>query len=216
MSAKDYVSYMVVCSKGAPKGTVLAPFLFTLYTAEFRHKSTNCHLQTFSDDSAISGLITNENNREYRELTQDFVDWCLRTHLQINAGKTKELVMDFRRCICSLLTLVNIRGMDIEIVDSYNLGVRVQSSVHLSNKLDWSINTTALYRKGQSRLSAEETQVLWSAGSTHGDLFESVVESAIFHGAVCWNSSITVAERKRLRRLIKKTSSVLESSLDST
>ncbi|KAI4886560.1 hypothetical protein NFI96_027119 [Prochilodus magdalenae] len=31
-----------------------------------------------------------------QKLIQDFVDWCLQNHLQINAGKTKELV-DFRR-----------------------------------------------------------------------------------------------------------------------
>ncbi|KAI4889719.1 hypothetical protein NFI96_009930 [Prochilodus magdalenae] len=52
----------------------------------------------FSDDSAIVGLITNEEHSKYRELIQDFVDWCLQNHLQINAGKTKELVVDFRSC----------------------------------------------------------------------------------------------------------------------
>ncbi|KAI4883190.1 hypothetical protein NFI96_029396, partial [Prochilodus magdalenae] len=67
-------------------------------------------------------------------------------HLQINAGKTKELMVDFRRCRHPP-PLVNIRGMDIERVDSYKyLGV------HLNNKLDWSVNTTALYIKGQRRL----------------------------------------------------------------
>ncbi|KAL7379686.1 hypothetical protein ABVT39_004145 [Epinephelus coioides] len=39
-------------------------------------------------------LITDGDDREYRDLNQEFVDWCLRNHLQINAGKTKELMMD--------------------------------------------------------------------------------------------------------------------------
>ncbi|KAI3351354.1 hypothetical protein L3Q82_005897 [Scortum barcoo] len=51
----------------------------------------------FSDDSAVVGLITDGDDREYRGLIQDFVDWCLRNNLQINASKTKELVVDFRR-----------------------------------------------------------------------------------------------------------------------
>ncbi|KAM9347661.1 histone deacetylase 4 [Symphorus nematophorus] len=51
----------------------------------------------FSDDSAIVGLITDGEDREYRELTQDFMDWRQWNCLQINAGKTKELVVDFRR-----------------------------------------------------------------------------------------------------------------------
>ncbi|KAI4875880.1 hypothetical protein NFI96_009457 [Prochilodus magdalenae] len=75
--AGDCVSDKVVNSTGAPQGTVLAPFLFTLYTADFMYSSPICHLQKFSDDSAIVGLITNEEDSEYRELIQDSVDWCL-------------------------------------------------------------------------------------------------------------------------------------------
>ena len=104
---------------GARQGTVLAPFLFTLYTADFAHITPTCHLQKFSDDSAVVGLITDGDDREYRELMQDFVVWCLRNHLQINAGKTKELVVDFRRRGHAPLTPVNIQGRDIEMVTSY-------------------------------------------------------------------------------------------------
>ena len=52
---RDYVSDTIICSTGAPQGTVLAPFLFTLYTADFFQLSTHSHLQKFSDDSAIVG-----------------------------------------------------------------------------------------------------------------------------------------------------------------
>lgn len=50
-----------------------------------------CHLQKFSDDSAIVGFIFD------RELTQDFTLWCQRNNVQLHTGKTKELVWDFRR-----------------------------------------------------------------------------------------------------------------------
>jgi len=36
-----------------------------------------------------------------------------------------------------------------------------------------------------------------------------VVASAIFYGVVFWSSSMAVADRKRLNRLMKKASSVL-------
>ena len=35
------------------------------FTADFRHISAHCHLQKFSDDSAIVGLITDDDDREY-------------------------------------------------------------------------------------------------------------------------------------------------------
>ncbi|KAI3356731.1 hypothetical protein L3Q82_003410 [Scortum barcoo] len=82
------------------------------------------------------------------DLFKDFADWCLRNNLQINAGKTKELVVDFHAGVAySPPAQVSIQGMDIDTVKSYKyLGV------HLNDSLDWSDNTNALVKKGNSRL----------------------------------------------------------------
>ena len=127
----DCVSDLVVLVR-APQGTVLAPFLFTLYSKDFSYNSPTCHLQKFSDYSAIISLIKDGDNREYKELTHNFVDWYKQNHLQITEGKTKEMVVDFRRCTHSTKTPVNIQGTDIDMMWSYKyLGV------NLYNKLDW-------------------------------------------------------------------------------
>ncbi|KAM4609404.1 uncharacterized protein ACJ7VT_015176 [Polymixia lowei] len=177
---KDCVSDTVICSTGAPQGTVLAPLLFSIYTADFTHYTANCHLQKFSDDSAVVGLINNGDENEYRELNQNFVAWCQRNRLRINAGKTKELVVDFRRRKATPPSPVNIQGTDIEIVDSYKyLGV------HLNKNLDWTTNTQALYKKGQSRLYL--LRRLRSFGVQEALLrtfYDSVVASAIFYGVL--------------------------------
>ncbi|KAK7895274.1 hypothetical protein WMY93_020599 [Mugilogobius chulae] len=209
--ARDCVSDLLTCSVGAPQGTVLAPFLFTLYTADFRHNTDSCVLQKFSDDSAIIGLITDDDDAEYRGLTQDFVDWCQQNHLLLNAGKTKEMVVDFRRRHSIAPPPVNIQGRDIERVDSYKyLGV------HLNNKLDWTHNTDALYRKGQSRLYLlRRLRSFGVRGPLLRTFYDSVVASAILYGVVCWSSSITERERKKLDKVIKKSSSVLGCPLDS-
>ncbi|KAI3354945.1 hypothetical protein L3Q82_004738 [Scortum barcoo] len=96
------------------------------------YNTPSCHLQKFSDDSAVVGLITDGDDREYRGLIQDFADWCLRNNLQINAGKTKELVVDFRRRSHSPPAPVSIQGMDIDTVKSYKyLGVHLNDSLDL-------------------------------------------------------------------------------------
>ena len=48
----------------------------------------NCHLQKFSNDTAIVGYVTEGNELEYREV-KDFIDWCELNHLHLNASKTK-------------------------------------------------------------------------------------------------------------------------------
>ncbi|XP_060718894.1 uncharacterized protein LOC132840862 isoform X1 [Tachysurus vachellii] len=132
---RDCESEMVVCNTGAPQGTVpLVPFLFTVYTADFMFSSATYHLQKFSDDSAIVGLITDDDDREYRGLIQNFVP------VELPVGKTKELVVDFRRHKQTSLPPVNIQGKDIVRVGSYKY-----MGVHLNRKLDWTDNTKAIY-----------------------------------------------------------------------
>ena len=103
-------------------------------------------MQKSSDDSATVGLIRDRDDRAYRELIKDFVDWYQQNYLELNARKNKELSVDFCRhkqpCV-----QVNTLGKDIEMVTSYKcLGV------HMNNKLDRADHTAAAYKKGQSRL----------------------------------------------------------------
>lgn len=208
---QDCVSDVVVCSTGAPQGTVLSPFLFTLYTSDFRHNSGSCHLQKFSDDTAIVGCVSEGDDREYRTVITDFVDWCELNHLQLNASKTKEMVIDFRRRKTPQTAPVNIQGLDIEMVETYRyLGV------HLNNKLDWSHNTDVLYKKGQSRLHL--LRRLRSFGVCRTLLrtfYDTVVASALLYAVVCWGGGSTDRDRKRLNRLVRRAGSVLDCSLDS-
>ena len=44
-------------------------------------------------------------------------------------------------------TPITVQGVEIETLDSYKL-----FGALINNKLDWTDNTEALYRKGQSRL----------------------------------------------------------------
>ncbi|KAI4886868.1 hypothetical protein NFI96_031235 [Prochilodus magdalenae] len=76
-------------------GTVLFPFLFTLYTTDFQYRSHLCH--KFSDDSVVVRCIRDGKDREYRDLLNTFVEWSARNHLLLNVTNTKEVVVEFRR-----------------------------------------------------------------------------------------------------------------------
>ncbi len=68
------VSGMVSSSTGTPQRTVLAPFLFTLYTADFKYSSESCHIQKYSDDTVIVACIRSGQEQEYRDLVDAFRD----------------------------------------------------------------------------------------------------------------------------------------------
>lgn len=65
--------------------------------------------------------------------------WRGKNHLQLNATKTKELVLDFRKCKSSPIR-VTIKGSVVDIVESNTcLGY------HIDIRMDWSINTAVVY-----------------------------------------------------------------------
>ncbi|KAI3364677.1 hypothetical protein L3Q82_011448 [Scortum barcoo] len=132
-------------------------------------------------------------------LFKDFADWCLRNNLQINAGKTKELVVDFCRRSHSPPAQVSIQGMDIDTVKSYKyLGVHLIMTI-------WTGRTTpimSLVKKGNSRLFLlRRLRSFGVQGPLLRTFYDSVVASAIFYGIVCWASSITDRDRRRMDRL---------------
>ena len=47
-------------------------------------------------NTGLTGL-TNDDDSHYRQQISDFVDWCDENYLQLNVGKTEEMIIDSRR-----------------------------------------------------------------------------------------------------------------------
>ena len=84
----------------------------------------------------------------------------------------------------------------------------------MNNKLDWKDNTKTFDKKKHTpkALSLHSSK---NAGSTAVDLFLTVVTSAIFHGVVCWGSSISAADRKRGQLCLGRPSRPVDSLISS-
>ena len=63
----------VICTNtGAPQGTVLAPFLFSLYTADGRSTDVSRPLVKFADDTELVGKISNNEDALYYKQIKNF------------------------------------------------------------------------------------------------------------------------------------------------
>lgn len=203
-------SSILTSSTGAPQGTVLSPLLFTLYTTDFQYNSDTCHLQKFSDDTAIVACIREGEEGEYRSLVKDFGEWSQLNRLQLNISKTKEMVFDFHRAPLPPQPII-IDGKEVEMVCSYKyLGLQ------LDNKLGWSVNMDKVYKKGQGRMYFLRRLASFNVCSKLLNMFyQSIVSSVIFYAVVCWGGSAKKKDTQRLNRLIKRAGSVMGLSLDS-
>ena len=97
-------SDVMFTNTGALQGTVLASFLFSMYTADWRSSHTDCIIDKYADDIILTGLIT-DDDEPYRQEMDSFVQWCERKYLELHEGKTREIIMDFRRIRISLRPL---------------------------------------------------------------------------------------------------------------
>ncbi|KAK3527232.1 hypothetical protein QTP86_014646 [Hemibagrus guttatus] len=101
----------------APQGCVLSKLLFTLLTHDCAAMHSLNHIIKFADDMTVVVLFSKNDESAYREVVQRLTAWCKANNLSLNADKTKEMVVDFRRAQ-SDHSLLNINGYDVEMVNS--------------------------------------------------------------------------------------------------
>ena len=95
------------------------------------------------------------------------------------------------------------------------VGTYMYLGVHLDNKLDWSANTDAIYKKGQSRLYfLRRLRSFNVCSKLLGLFYQFVVASVLFYAVVCWGGSTKKRDAGRLEKLIKKAGSVVGTELE--
>ncbi len=83
------LSSAIRTNTGAPQGTVLAPFLFALYTADCRSTDESWPVVKFADDTELVAKISNDEDAIYHKQIKNFVNWFETTYLYLNASKNK-------------------------------------------------------------------------------------------------------------------------------
>jgi hypothetical protein len=71
--------------------------MYTLFTHNFMATQDSNTLIKFADNTAVIGLITDNDETAYREEVRDLPVWCQNKNLSINVSKTKELIVDYRK-----------------------------------------------------------------------------------------------------------------------
>lgn len=97
MRMNNTSSSCVTLHTSSPQDCVLSPLLYILLTyACTVHYASNLIVK-FADDTAVVGLIKNNNETAERQEVDELVKWCKRNNLVLNINKTKNMLVDFRR-----------------------------------------------------------------------------------------------------------------------
>ena len=87
-----HMSSPLTLNTRSPQGCMLSPLLYSLYTHDCVSTSDSNIIIT-----AVVGLISYSKEEAYKTEIIHLESWCRENNLLLNASKTKELIVDFRR-----------------------------------------------------------------------------------------------------------------------
>uniref|UniRef100_A0AAV2IZI5 Alkylated DNA repair protein AlkB homologue 8 N-terminal domain-containing protein n=1 Tax=Knipowitschia caucasica TaxID=637954 RepID=A0AAV2IZI5_KNICA len=173
-----------------------------------RHDSVK--LIKFADDTTLIGLISNNDESAYRREVDRLVSWCSGNNLELNAQKTVEMIVDFRKSTVPPPP-PSVMDSPITSVESFRfLGTTI------TQDLKWEPTISSRIKKAQQRM-----YFLWQLRKAKlpaqmlVQFYTAIIESILTSSITVWFAGATVRDKQRLQRIVRSAEEVIGRSLPS-
>ncbi|KAG5844283.1 hypothetical protein ANANG_G00160790, partial [Anguilla anguilla] len=202
-----HVSNSRTISTGSPQGCVLSPLLFSLYTTS-SHLSVK--LLKFADDTTLIGLISGGDESAYKWEIEHLVSWCSQNNLELNALKTVEMVVDFRRNSAPPAP-ITLCDSPVNNVESFRfLGTII------TQDLKWELNISSLTKKAQQRMYfLRQLKKFNLPMPMMVHFYTAIIESILTSSITIWYAAATAKDKGRLHHIIRAAERVISCNLPS-
>lgn len=188
---------------GVPQGSILAPLLFTIYTADLPSIIKGCKIKQFADDTQIYYSFKPQDTPAalavINSTLADILKWSSERALIINPSKTMSLLFGTNTQRAKTMELnfkITIDGTDIKLSDNArNLGLIMDSN------LNYAAHVTSLRNKARFKLRSLYRFKAILPPSAKIILCDSLILSQINYCALVYGPGITKNNFKHLQKI---------------
>uniref|UniRef100_A0AAV2J9C7 Alkylated DNA repair protein AlkB homologue 8 N-terminal domain-containing protein n=1 Tax=Knipowitschia caucasica TaxID=637954 RepID=A0AAV2J9C7_KNICA len=176
--------------------------------ADVSHDSVK--LIKFADDTTLIGLISNNDESAYRREVDRLVSWCSGNNLELNAQKTVEMIVDFRKSTVPPPP-PSVMDSPITSVESFRfLGTTI------TQDLKWEPTISSLIKKAQQRMYfLRQLRKAKLPAQMLVQFYTAIIESILTSSITVWFAGATVRDKQRLQRIVRSAEEVIGRSLPS-
>lgn len=130
-------------TRGVPQGSILAPTLYIMNTADIGRKIEFCNYHLYADDIQLYlSFNPSETHNAISKINADLYNittWSKANTLVLNPNKSKYIILGSNRqieCIINKNPTLKIMGESVErVLEARNLGVNIDSSLHFESHI---------------------------------------------------------------------------------
>uniref|UniRef100_A0AAV2LLY9 Alkylated DNA repair protein AlkB homologue 8 N-terminal domain-containing protein n=1 Tax=Knipowitschia caucasica TaxID=637954 RepID=A0AAV2LLY9_KNICA len=193
-----------------PAPVVILLLLLLIQDASVAYHHDSVKLIKFADDTTLIGLISNNDESAYRREVDRLVSWCSGNNLELNAQKTVEMIVDFRKSTVPPPP-PSVMDSPITSVESFRfLGTTI------TQDLKWEPTISSLIKKAQQRMYfLRQLRKAKLPAQMLVQFYTAIIESILTSSITVWFAGATVRDKQRLQRIVRSAEEVIGRSLPS-
>jgi len=185
---------------GTPQGTLSGPLNFNLLINDLIF-DIECIKYVDDSDTTVTSISDDPLDEALQHAADDLTSWCDDNGMEINMGKTKEMLIHFgTRYPSQSVPLVKINNAPVERVTSFKL-----LGVYFNNRLDWKDHVAHITTKASKRIFCLHQLVRAGIDARAlTNVYCSLIRSVLEYCCQVWHAGLTVQQSRDIEKIQKR------------